>query len=362
MKILHLIQRKQLRGAEIFASQLANHQIALGHQVKILAIFPGNAQLNFSEEIFMLDRPGSWRLFDVKGWKLLSEVINKFNPDVVQANAGDTLKYAVFSKVLSGWKQPIVFRNASLVSLYIKSPVVKAFNKFLYRRTAAIASVSHQSGKDLNKLFPSTTCKTEVIPIGIEHMDLSEKNEKQHFPTLIHVGSFAIEKNHEGLLNIFKKLLTYYPSAKLLLLGDGPLRPKIEKRAVELDIFERVIFLGYLNNPMDYIMTSDVLLLPSLIEGLPGVILEAQYCKTPVVANEVGGIPEIISSGHSGWLVRKGDEDAFVDAIVEVLQSTPEQLKTITQAAHNQVVKLYDNAKVAEKFIELYKSVLSRQE
>lgn len=360
MKILHLIQRKQLRGAEIFASQLANHQIAQGHQVKLLAIFPGKAQLSFLGEIIMLSRPGSRRLFDVKGWRLLSQVIDEFNPDVIQANAGDTLKYAVFSKTLSGWKQPIVFRNASLVSLYIKNPLVKVFNEFLYRRTAAIASVSYQSGKDLNSLFPSTACKTGIIPIGIEHPDLSGRIEKQYFPTLIHVGSFSVEKNHEGLLNIFKKLLTHYPSARLLLLGDGPLRPKIEKKAKEQNIFEKMTFLGYLNNPMDYIRTADVLLLPSLIEGLPGVILEAQYCKTPVVANEVGGIPEVITSGRSGWLVKKGDEDAFVEAVRKVLQSTPEQLKAITEAAYNQVVEQYDNAKVAEKFIDLYRSVLSK--
>jgi hypothetical protein len=132
MRILYLIQKPQLRGAEIFASQLASHLQSDGHSVVMVCLFSGEAQLPFSGKIIHLNSKAKMRFCDLKAWKKLAQIINEERPDIIQANAGDTLKYTVFSKLLFRWKQPIVFRNASMISLYIHSRLIKWWNSFFF--------------------------------------------------------------------------------------------------------------------------------------------------------------------------------------------------------------------------------------
>src|SRR5690606_8714550 len=132
MKILHLIQQTQHRGAEIFTCQLAFHQVSQGCQVKIASIFPGNVQLSW-EDITSIQGSKKIKVIDYKAWKRLAKIVKDFKPDIIQANAGDTLKYAVLSKKVFGWKTPIVFRNASEIGRYLKSHLQKSLNSFLYK-------------------------------------------------------------------------------------------------------------------------------------------------------------------------------------------------------------------------------------
>ena len=169
MIVFQLIQRPQKRGAEIFAAQLSERLQKLGHKVVLISLFEGVCDLPFSGEIIHLNRPLSKRWFDISGWKKLAQLVKEYKPDLVQCNAGDTLKFAVLSKLIFGWNSSIVARNASTVSGYIKSKSTKKINEFLYSKTDAIISVSEYSKKDLNQLFPATKTKTTVIPIGVEN-------------------------------------------------------------------------------------------------------------------------------------------------------------------------------------------------
>src|SRR5690606_35679280 len=94
------------------------------------------------------------RIQDYKAWRRLNRVIKEFKPDIIQANAGDTLKYAVLSKKNFGWKTPIFFRNASEVGRYINSPIQKSLNSFFYKNVDFVISVSNASKKDLLNNFP----------------------------------------------------------------------------------------------------------------------------------------------------------------------------------------------------------------
>ena len=109
----------------MFAAQLSHHLEDLGHKVYVISLFEGNNELPFLGEKIRMDRPINKRWNDYKGWKELAILIDKYKPEVIQCNAGDTLKYAVLSKKIFKWKQPIIARNASMVSLYIKNPITK---------------------------------------------------------------------------------------------------------------------------------------------------------------------------------------------------------------------------------------------
>jgi glycosyltransferase involved in cell wall biosynthesis len=355
VRILHLIQKPQLRGAEIFACQLAKHLTDLGHEVAVVSLQAGNTELPWKGKHILLSRPKSNRLWDFAGWKKLAKVVSDFKPDIVQANAGDTLKYAVMSKLIFRWTAPIVFRNASVISAYINSGVVKRWNAFLFRRVNWVVSVTNTTRLDLLTLYPFMKDRIEVIPVGLNFsvLPIEASREKKY---LLHVGGFTFEKNHDGLLRIFKRLRQLQPGLELWLAGDGPLRPAVENSVKEMSMESCIRFLGYQADVLSLIQQAKVLLLPSKIEGLPAVILEAMYARTPVVAFDVGGIAEVVQNGKTGWLVKAGDEDGFVKAVDEVLNAA--DTSAITERAHQVIIKDYDNCVLAKRFIEVYRKAL----
>lgn len=364
MEILQLIQKPQPRGAETFAAQLSDNLEQQGHASKLLALYAGNEAGKFKRNNYqLLGANAQARLWDKNGWKALADVIKEMNPDVIQANAGDTLKYGVFSKLLHKWPQPIVFRNASTLSSYLKNPLQKVYTRFLLSKVDAVASVSDYSRGDIVRLFPELAKKTLTIPIGLEpKLRVSNPFARTAFSgskNLVHVGGFTFEKNHVGLLRIYKRIIELVPNVHLWLIGDGPLRKDVEESVQHMGIANRVSFTGFINNPLEYIAHGDALLLPSVIEGLPGVILEAMLYETPVVANNVGGISEVVIPDKTGWLVERGEEEAFAQAVNNCL-TNKSKVSSLVGCALSMVEEKYMNKNIASSFANLYQKLSNR--
>ena len=365
MKILQLIHKPQPRGAETFAAQLSDNLEQQGHTSRLVAIFEGNGDAAKYNRSFISVKanPGA-RLWDLQGWRSLAKIIEAEKPDIVQANAGDTLKYAVFSKLLFRWSQPLVFRNASTLSSYIRNFFQKKYTGFLFSHTDAVASVSEFSRQDLIGLYSGVASKSVTIPIGLEKKAAVHNPfpaEFQNRINLVHVGGFSFEKNHKGLLRIFRIVSGQLPDAHLWLVGDGPLRKETEELVQEMKLEDRVHFTGFVQNPLDYISFGQALLLPSIIEGLPAVILEAMLYETPVIANRVGGIGEVVTPGETGWLISPQDEEAFAMAVVQAVTDNDSKTSKITGKANHLISKQYMNGHIAERFVRLYEQVLNEQ-
>ncbi len=365
MKIIQIIQKPQLRGAEIFASQLATHLITLGNECKIITLFDGDAKLPFNGEIINLNRDLKMRLWDFKGWKKLADLIKYENPDILQANAGDTLKFTVLSKLVFGWQTPIVFRNANKMSDFIDSQPKYWLNKFLLSRVDQVISVSKSCSDDLVTFFSFPEAKVATVEIGIElnpvgSLPVDLKPIFERGPVVLNVASMVPEKNQLGLLRIFSEVLKNVGSAQLIIIGKGKLEPILKAFAVQQSMEKSVHFLGYRNDVLEIMSACKAFLLPSHIEGLPGVILEAMYVKCPVVAYDVGGIREVVVHTKTGFLVLKDNEQSFVQHMVGILTDfESEQLKSEA----NQLVRIeFDNRMITNRFLTIYNLILAVKE
>ena len=358
MKILQIIQRSQLRGAEIFACQLSDELQKQGHQVDVLVLFgKRTAVFKFELPFYYLEANEKKRWWDFKNYKKLSVLINNGNYDIVQANAGDTLKYASLSKKIFGWKAKLVFRNANKISEFLNNHFKKILNTWLMKEIDCVASVSEECTIDFKKMFPFLKDKTLCLPIGVDlnsptpYYSLNEIGISGEGPFILHVGGFMPEKNHKALIRIFSKLIQEMPNVKLILIGEGKLKAEIEDLVIHLKLSQNVVFLGRRNDVHQIMPCCQVLVLPSLIEGLPGVILESFINKLPVVAYDVGGIKEVVIHKKTGWLVDKNNELGFLQAIKESLSIPPQ---TTRENAFKLVSQDYSNQSIAKRFLEFY--------
>ena len=366
MKILQVIQKPQFRGAEIFACQLSVELIRLGHQVDILFLFGGtDERLPYPLHFIPLHANIKRRFLDLKAYKKLNTIITEGGYDIVQANAADTLKYCVISKVLYGWKSKLVLRNANKMGDFLNSKPKKMLNSFFVTKVDMVASVSEMCKEDFLKQFPFYKKSLVYLPIGIDFNPVAAYDSFAAAGisigignVFVHVGSFVPEKNHLGLLAIFKKYLAYDASAKLLLIGEGKLKSEISKKISDNDLQENIFLLGKRNDVLKLMPLCKAFLLPSHIEGLPGVILEAMFSKIPVIAYDVGGVSEVLRDKTTGYLVEHNDEGGFVFAMISLNEISNSKM-TIT--ARDMIIQKFDNSTVAKEFMfeymKLYNSI-----
>lgn len=359
MKVIQLIQRPQRRGAEIFAAQLSEGLRLKGHQVLLISIFIGEADLPFYGEWIKLNRPISNRFFDLKGWRRFSELVEKFNPDIIQANAADTLKFAVFSKRLFGSKNPIIYRNANQMGDFIRNRLHLKFNCWLLNQVSGIVSVSEASKLDLQSTFELNGKPSEVIPIGIDTNEIDQamkEDLKIELPKkfLIQVGGLVPEKDPLGMLDMFGDLIKDFPDLHLLFLGSGKLENQLKNQIGKLGLENSVQIIPAKKNIFPVLIKAKALVMSSKIEGFPGVILESMYCKVPIVAFGVGGISEVLKDEETGWCKLPNDYYGFKRALDEILKSKNVLLSKITDKAFNVVKNRYSIGDITNRFEDFY--------
>jgi glycosyltransferase involved in cell wall biosynthesis len=144
-------------------------------------------------------------------------------------------------------------------------------------------------------------------------------------------------------------------NVRLWVIGDGPLRSELETQAASL-VPDRVRFTGFRHDAVSFIANADVLLMPSLHEGLPYTLLEAISANVPVIASRVGGLAEILKDQHSALLISAADADALGAAIAK-LAATPEAGRTLAATAFRELAPLYTAEKMGGEYLALYESL-----
>ncbi len=358
MKILQIIQKPQRRGAEIFACQLSEALQEAGHEVDIVFLFDNEIfELDFSLNFIPLGGNPKKRFTDFGAYRRLARLISDGEYDVVQANAGDTLKYAAFSRFLFRWSAPLVFRNANKMSAFIRGSVHKRLNRWLLAQCRYYISVSENCRQDLIGLYAPANNRSETITIGTFRFDEVTPVKKTDFPVLINIGSLVPEKNQVFLLDILQQLRSTYPTARLWIFGEGRERKHLEEKITAKGLGESVTLWGNRPDVISHLKAADVMVMPSFIEGLPGVILEAMSCRVPVIAAPVGGIPEVVRDGETGYTPENYDAEQYAQTIVTCLENE-KQRKVLTEAAFAQTESTYLLPVIAQSFLTCYQKII----
>jgi len=171
------------------------------------------------------------------------------------------------------------------------------------------------------------------------------------------IGRFNPEKGQGIFLKAMKKVVQHCPDVKSLLIGDGPDQAELKRYCRENGLIDRVVFLGYKENIADYYQILDLLVLPSLSEGLPNTLLEAMSFGVPVLASSVGGIPEIIGKDN-GVLVPPNNHEALADRMIELLQNESLRKAIGSKGRSNLYPRFAPDHRV-EKIVGLYQELLS---
>ena len=175
---------------------------------------------------------------------------------------------------------------------------------------------------------------------------------------LIHISNFRPVKRIEDVIGIFAKVRKLL-RCKLLMVGDGPERPKAEWLASTHGVAGDVIFVGKQNDMAPLLSIADVLLLPSDHESFGLVALEAMACEVPVIATRVGGIPEVVEDGEDGYLYELGDVDAMAEGCLRILQEPNLRLE-MGRAARAHATRDFCASKIVHQYEDLYHLTVGR--
>ncbi len=206
--------------------------------------------------------------------------------------------------------------------------------------------------------------KLVVIPNGIEIEDIEKPPEfvaQKKEKIVLTAGRLSPEKGIQYFIKGARIVLSKIKNVKFIIVGDGPLRENLERLVYECRIKDNVIFTGYQKDMKDFITMSDVVVLSSLWEGLPNILLEAMALKKPVIATDVGGVREIVKNGENGFIVSPGCPDEIADKIINILSDDEASLK-MGENAYRFVKENFDIKKMVSSYEFLYEKLLSRQQ
>ncbi len=370
--VLQVIQVPQHRGAETFAVQLSVALRPMTWPSTVVSLFPGDERF-----VRQATETGVWggtlsphRPTGPLSWSLIRTLRGRIaaagNP-VVQANGGATLKYLATARLLSRGRWPLVYRTIGMPSYWRRDPLRLIAYRWWFGQTDLVVAVCRRAAEELVEYMGIPAHRVTVIPNGVDLQPFLSRSDETRARVraqagvladdvvLIHVGSLSPEKNHSVLIRTAAALRAEGKRVRLWLVGDGPERDAITAMIRDAGLNTLTWLAGPRTDVADLLAGADLLVLPSLTEGMPAAVIEAGLARLPVVAYDVGGLSEVVQHASTGLLVPSGDERALQTAVARLV-SDP-RMRAAMGEAGREACLAYDIPRIATQYAKAYRGL-----
>ena len=371
IKVLHLIDSGGLYGAEVMLLNLVEEQIKTGLNPVILSV--GTPEIEEKQ----LEAEARRRDLPVVPFRMKAGMNLSKGLDIVKYSIREGFdilhshgyKFNILLGCLPGKirKIPLVSTVHGYVhaTLFSKMWFYQKLDLLCLKRVDYVVFVSSETEKkaDIN------LSRSIVINNGIDvsgEDGVPDKNQEGSLELLFSSSNFVVgafgrfsrEKGFDYLIAAFRKVLETVPDAYLIIWGEGYLKEELEKIVSNNSLEERIIFPGYTAYVSHFLKRLNVLVIPSLTEGLPIILLEAMKNKVPVIATDVGAIPEVLDYGRCGVLVPARDLSALAREVISVYK-TEGDTETRKTRAYERMSAHYSSGLMSKRYADLYQRILS---
>ena len=240
---------------------------------------------------------------------------------------------------------------------FVETPGLQRLQRVSYAAAHRVVANS-QAAADRLRVEGVPDNKIHVIPNGIDPAVFPGREYSAWPKRIATVACLREEKRIDVLVSAAPAILARHPQAEFLIAGDGPCREPLVARARDLGVLNRFQFLGHRDDVPAVLAQADVFVLPSRSEASPNSVIEAMAAGLPVVASDVGGIPELVDDGRTGYLVAPGDVNALARGVIGLLDA-PDRVEAFGVAARRRIEQTYSFDRMVEQFETLYEAELA---
>lgn len=362
-------------GSGVLATELGAHLARQGHSVHVISYAMPARMDAFQENLFFHEvQIQDYPLFQYQPYELalssmMVSVAQREKLDLLHVHYAIPHAYAAYMarKILEdqGILMPVVTTlHGTDITLVGKHPSYSPAVRFSIEHSSAVTAVSQSLRRDTERIF-GTVREIQVIPnfvdllrfgqggsISMDRLALADT------PVLVHVSNFRKVKRVKDVVDIFERVRAQIPVC-LIMVGEGPERLRAEEDLASRGLQGSVRWIGNSTQVERILAMSDVFLLPSETESFGLAALEAMASYVPVVATNVGGLPEVVDHGKTGYLERVGDTAAMAKDVLEIL-TTPGLRREMGRLARAKAEQ-FEMTVVGNQYLELYQKLLDEQ-
>jgi glycosyltransferase involved in cell wall biosynthesis len=385
IRVLRLVARLNMGGPALHVAYLTRGLEERGYATTLAAgsLARGESSMAFIAQQLGVDVfpvPQLHRdispFYDTQSVVRIVRLIRRLRPHILHTHTAKAGAIGRFAAVAAGEARPPIvvhtFHGHVLRGYFdpLRTAAFREIERQLGRRSTRLIAVSPEVRDDLVELGVAPSEKFSVIRLGIplDNRITASDESREELRSLFGVpedrfvvgwiGRMTAIKRLDDVLLAFRDLRARGLDATLCLVGDGPDRADVERRAHELGIARHILSVGYQRDVAPYYAFFDVLLLPSANEGTPVVGIESLAAGKPVVATRVGGVPDVVEDGTDGLLVPVGDVSAMVDALERLARDAGLRAR-MGEAGRARVAPRYRVERLVDDVDALYRDLLA---
>ncbi|QQE13759.1 glycosyltransferase [Planctomycetota bacterium] len=372
--IAHILHQLSFAGAEVLATDLARKlQDQFNFIFLCLDGLGGSDQLGTqmqSEGFQVIDlqrQPG----IDRNVPKHIKNVTQKHNIQLIHAHQYTPFFYASLSRFPFSSSPPIIFTEHGRHYPDLPSRKRTLLNRFLFKHPDYITAVGNFVRQALInneriKNKPISVIYNGINPSNFPPISPTSRTHARNLLNLspqdliiMQVARFHPVKNHETSIRAFNLVAKSHPTAKLILVGDGPEQPKMQSLSQKLNLQDRIIFTGVRDDVSQILPAADIFTLSSLSEGISVTLLEAMATHIPIATTDVGGNPEVVINQSTGLLSPRQDHQALAQNLL-TLANNPDLRTQFATAAHQHLQSNFTQSQMHAAYQNLYQKILTQ--